>query len=50
MAKGVYKLRSEKIRSPGSPPPADSVFLLKGVRVDFGQNIPSLSDVELFNS
>ena len=29
MAKGVYKLRSEKIRSPGSPPPADSVFLLK---------------------
>ena len=28
MAKGVHKPRSEKIRLPGSPPPADSVSLL----------------------
>ena len=27
MAKGVYKPRSEKIRLPGSPPPADSLSL-----------------------
>ena len=27
MAKGVYKLRSEKIKLPGPPPPADSLSL-----------------------
>ena len=28
MANGFYKLKSEKIRLPGSPPPADSLSLL----------------------